>query len=281
MLAAGSGALAAGLVTGHSSLQAGTPDEDRETVLVLDASNSMLARDMEPSRLARQQELAVELVSRLPGRVGVVYFAGHGYVLAPLTTDRGAAVMYVQAVDPEVVGRGGTSLALGLRQGLDVLAGGEPTAVRALVLFSDGEATADMEGLPEVVERATRERTPVYTVGLGTVTGARIPLPEGRAAVESSKAGSPTAAAADTAGFLRDGEGALVLSRLDEELLREIARATGAVFVPATRAGLESLLARVGGVTAADLRGSPVPVNVLLLAAFGLLFAEAYLFRRG
>ena len=79
---------------------------------------------MEPSRLERQRQWAAELSIRLPGRLGVVYFAGRGYVLSPLTDDRDAVLMFVQALDPGLVGQGGTSLAEGLRQGLDVLAGG-------------------------------------------------------------------------------------------------------------------------------------------------------------
>jgi len=124
LLAAGCGALAAGLTVGGVSDD--IPEEfDLQTVLVLDASNSMWARDVEPSRLERQRELAAELALRLPGRLGIVYFAGRGYVLSPLTEDRDAVLMFVQTLDPALVGQGGTSLAEGLRQGLDVLAGGD------------------------------------------------------------------------------------------------------------------------------------------------------------
>jgi Ca-activated chloride channel family protein len=99
---------------------------------------------------------------------GIVYFAGRGYVLSPLTEDRDAVLMFVQTLDPALVGQGGTSLAEGLRQGLDVLAGGDEIGRRILVVMTDGEATAETEEVNAEIERAARMRIPVFTVGLGT-----------------------------------------------------------------------------------------------------------------
>ena len=137
----------------------------------------MLAEDVEPSRLRLEQLLARRLIGQLAGRIGIVYFAGSGYVLSPLTEDRAATLMFAAAVHPTHVGRGGTSLVDGLEQALVVLAGGRSEAVRSIVLLSDGENTVDEERLESVVQRARRAGVHVHTIGLGTTSGARIPMP--------------------------------------------------------------------------------------------------------
>jgi len=91
-----------------------TDPEGMETILLLDASNSMLATDVQPSRLQVERDLAGRLATRLAGNLGVVYFAGRAYVLSPLTTDLSAIEMLVEGVRPAAVGLGGSSLAAGL-----------------------------------------------------------------------------------------------------------------------------------------------------------------------
>jgi Ca-activated chloride channel family protein len=282
LLAAGCGALAAGLMVGGASED--VPEEsDLQTVLVLDASNSMWARDVEPSRLERQRAIAAELALRLPGRVGIVYFAGRGYVLSPLTEDRDAVLMFVQTLDPAVVGQGGTSLVEGLRQGLDVLAGGDEHGRRVLVVMTDGEATAESEAVAAEIGRATRMRVPVFTVGLGTPEGARVPVPvrPDEEILESAPSQNVRTLAIDGEQWLTDERGEPVVSRLDEAALDEMARATGGMSVRGDEDGLEELLERLEEEGGRPDPGTGRKASLLLLAAFGLLFAEGYLVRRG
>lgn len=280
LLAAGCGALAAGLTVGGAAED--VPEEsDLQTVLVLDASNSMWARDMQPSRLERQRGAAAELAVRLPGRIGVVYFAGRGYVLSPLTEDRDAVLMFVTAVDPALVGQGGTSLAEGLRQGLDVLAGGDERGRRALVVMTDGETTTEAEAVEAEVSRASRMGVSVYTVGLGTPSGARIPVPEAEATEELESAPAPPARRDAEGRWLIDERGEPVISRLDEDALRELARSTGGTYVRAEADGLGDLLRRLEEAGGRPEPGTGRRASALLLAAFALLFAEGYLVRRG
>lgn len=282
LLAAGCGALAAGLTVGGVSED--VPEEsDLQTVLVLDASNSMWARDVEPSRLERQRAVAAELALRTPGRLGIVYFAGRGYVLSPLTEDRDAVLMFIQTLDPGMVGQGGTSLADGLRQGLDVLAGGDGVGRRILVVLTDGEATSERDAVAEELERAVRRRVPVFTVGLGTPEGARVPVPpraDGEA-LESAPPAAPRTVEDGGEHWLTDERGEPVVSRLAENTLIEIARATGGMFVRADEDGLEALLDRLEQEGGRPDPGTGRKASLLLLAAFGLLFAEGYLVRRG
>lgn len=275
LLAAGVAALAGSALFGAAkpprpAAEAGAP----ETVLVLDASNSMLATDVTPNRLERQRRLARRLVGALPGPVGVVFFAGRGWVLSPLTPDRDAALMFVDAVDPAGAGRGGTSLGAGLEAALNVLAGGEPGARRAVVLLSDGELTADEGALDATVERAARAEVAVHALGIGTAGGSRIPL------LPAAAATSGRSPAQGAAGFLRDPEGQPVVTRLEEAALRRIAAATGGLYLPGTPAGVDRLLREIVG----EGRGrvpAGLPLEPLLLLAFLLLWADGFLFRRG
>jgi Ca-activated chloride channel family protein len=282
LLAAGCGALAAALTVGGVSED--VPEKsDLQTVLVLDASNSMWARDVDPSRLERQRALARELAVQLPGRLGIVYFAGRGYVLSPLTEDRDAVLMFVQTLDPALVGQGGTSLAEGLRQGLDVLAGGSEVGRRILVLMTDGEATVESEGVAAALERASRMRIPVFTIGLGTPEGARVPVPLRleEETLESAPRAAESTVDIDGGRWLLDDRGEPVVSRLDEDALAEMARLTGGMSVRGDQEGLEDLLDRLEEEGGRPDPGTGRKASMLLLAAFGLLFVEGYLVRRG
>ena len=280
LLAAGCGALAAGLAVG--GMAEDVPEESNlQTVVVLDASNSMWAQDVEPSRLERQRQWAAELAIRLPGRLGVVYFAGRGYVLSPLTEDRDAVLMFVQALDPGLVGQGGTSLVEGLRQGLDVLAGGDERGPRALVVMSDGEATTEAEAIEEASARARRMGVAVHAVGLGTTTGARVPVPERADTDELETTRDPSGDRESGDPWLIDERGNPVVSRLSEETLRGLSGATGGVYVTADLEGLDALVDRMTGDGGRPRPDAGRRVSALLLAAFALLFAEGYLVRRG
>ncbi len=278
LFAVGTGTVAAAVTGAAAPAPERGAVEGPETVLLLDASNSMLAEDVSPSRLHRQRALATDLAGRLAGQVAVVYFAGRGYVLSPLTTDLDAVLMFVEAVRPASVGRGGSALPAGLGQALDVLAGGGHDARRSIVLFSDGEETAG-EPLDQVVERAVQEGVRVHTVGIGSPEGGRIPLGEDAAI----SGGRPLSfSAGERRGYLRGPDGEVVVTRLREEALRGVAEATGGAYVSGSTEGMGALARRI---LAADAPlGPPGPAEgatLLLLVGFGLLWTEAFLFRRG
>jgi len=281
LLAVGAGLLAAALTTGGFGDSAGDGDDGSsfETVLVLDASNSMLAEDVAPSRLRLEQSLARRLIGRLVGRIGIVYFAGSGYVLSPLTEDRAATLMFAEAVHPTNVGRGGTSLADGLEQALVVLAGGRPDGLRTIILLSDGEGTVDEDRLDSIIQRSRRAGIAIQTIGLGTVEGARIPMPlaDGRTLPTSGSGVPDQSGPGDGRRWLRDGSGQAVLSALDETGLRMIAGETGGLYAVGASAA-DALLDRLpaAGSRAPTAAGT---LNGLLLAAFLLLLLEAYAFR--
>ena len=105
-----------------------------DMVLALDASLSMLATDARPNRLERMKEEARRLLALSAGdRVGLLAFAGRSYILTPLTVDRGALELFLDNLDPSVVGQAGSSLSRAIRQGTDLLVATQTTSDRALV----------------------------------------------------------------------------------------------------------------------------------------------------
>ena len=133
-----------------------TESKGLSLVVAVDISRSMLAEDVEPSRLARAKREARRLVHDLSGdRIGLVAFAGQGHVLSPLTVDGSALYLLVEALDPELASSGGSALARALEQGLELLLAGDEVADRVLAVFTDGEAH---DSLPEIIAQAERLR---------------------------------------------------------------------------------------------------------------------------
>lgn len=218
------------------SQQVETHGRSLDLVLILDVSRSMLARDLEPNRLERQRLFATRLLRELSGdRIGLVVFAGRAYTLAPLTTDHSALQLYIDALDPDIVSQGGSSLAAAIAQGTDLVRGDQPTRPnRVAILVSDGEALEDESSVKAAAERARNNGVVIHTVGVGTAAGAPIPEMDATGYI---------------AGYKRDPESdEIVISRLDEGLLARTARITGGRYIASDRAGAtDALLAEIRG----------------------------------
>jgi len=193
-----------------------TPRVGSEIMIALDVSRSMLADDAKPSRLERAKAEISDLLSYLDDDyVGLIAFAGRATVLSPMTPDKSFLRLALDRAGPHVVSRGGTSLAEPI---LRAVAGmGEPgPAQRALILITDGE---DHDSFAmDAAKRAAEAGIKIIAIGFGDEAGSQIYL-------RDPKTGART--------LLRDGDGRAVVSRLDGELLREIALATDGAFVPA------------------------------------------------
>jgi Ca-activated chloride channel homolog len=206
-------------------------------VIAADISKSMLVPDIEPSRLERARLFARRMLRELPGdRFGLVVFAGRAYILSPLTVDHSALELYLDALDPNMVSQGGSSLAAAITQATDLVRGSAESGGgdRAVILLSDGEALEEVDGVRAAAERAARAGVRFITVGIGTPAGERVPEID--------------AATGEHIGYKRDDAGQIVVSRLDEELLRMVAERTNGRYVRIDDAGT---LTRVVG----DLRG--------------------------
>lgn len=192
--------------------------EGADIVLALDASLSMLAEDDRPNRLERMKQESRRLIAQTEGdRYGILAFAGRSYILTPLTVDRGALELYLENLDPSVVGQAGTTLSRAIRQGTDLLLATPTGADRAIVVMSDGETHEPMEDLVSAAQRAAQNGIMVITVGFGTEEGANIPRP------------------APGGGIVphRDQDGSIVVSRYMPEMLQAAAQAGSGIFIAA------------------------------------------------
>jgi Ca-activated chloride channel family protein len=179
-----------------------------DVVIAIDASNSMSARDVKPSRLDRAKLELSELIDRLRGdRVGIVVFAGDAFVQCPLTSDYAAAKLFLRAVNPKDLPQQGTALGPALKTAGTLFEGGDRgESGRALVVLTDGE---DHEGdVEEETEKLAEKGVRVFTVGVGSRTGEPIPL---------------VASDGSVVGYKKDRNGKTVMTRLNEEVLQAIA----------------------------------------------------------
>jgi Ca-activated chloride channel family protein len=196
--------------------------EGIDLVIALVVSLSMLAEDMKPNRLERAKQEIVDLIQGLKGdRVGIVVFAGDAFVLCPLTVDYDAALMFSNTADVDVVSKPGTSIHEAIRKSVALF----PTtqkADRVIILVTDGE-THDGDPLAEA-KKAAEDGIRIYTIGIGNPSGELIPLRGTDGSID---------------GYKKDKAGETVLTRLDETMLRKVAKATRGQYLPATRDGLE------------------------------------------
>lgn len=191
----------------------------QDVMVALDLSQSMLAEDVSPNRLERARLAVLRLMRQLDGdRVGLVAFAADAFVQSPLTIDYGAAAMFLGAMEPDLMPIQGTNLGEALRVSLDALE--EAREARVLIVVTDGE---DHEGeIDAQLQRAEEMGVRIHTVGLGSAEG--VPIPEFDAQGRRQ-------------GFLRDDEGNVVTTRLDEATLQRVADATGGRYVAAGPGG--------------------------------------------
>jgi Ca-activated chloride channel family protein len=186
-----------------------------DLVVALDASKSMLARDVPPDRLTRAKLELNALLDSLKGdRVAIVAFAGDAYVQCPLTSDYAAAKLFLRAIDPEQMQQAGTNIGAALQLAQNVLEGADRGAKdRVVVLLSDGEDLSGEE--MEAAESLRAAGIKVYAVGIGSDAGEPIP--------ELNKAG-------EVVGYKKDAAGNTVLTRLDRAGLEAVAQLTGGEF---------------------------------------------------
>jgi Ca-activated chloride channel homolog len=181
-----------------------------DLVIALDISNSMLATDIAPNRLARAKQFISRLIDNLKDdRIGLVVFAGNGYLQMPLTFDQSAARLYVSTASPNAINVQGTSISDALQKA-DLAFGEETERFRSVVLITDGE-THDEDALDKAKELAGKG-VMINTVGIGSVGGATI--------MDTATASPKT-----------DEAGQVVLSKLNEQILQQIAAVTNGVYI--------------------------------------------------
>ena len=242
-----------------------------DMVLALDVSLSMRATDVRPDRLERMKQEVRRLRAMSPGdRIGLIVFAGRSYVLSPLTVDEGALDLFLDNLDPSIVGQPGSSLSRAIRQGTDLLSLGSSGADRALVVMSDGEAFEPEADVVAEARRAGEKGISLVTVGFGTTAGSTIPVraPDGTMTVK------------------RDDRGQVVITHYVPGMLQAAAQAAHGTFIDAAatdkaariRDALSTLRTQQRTSVGAETRTPRY--QLFLLPAVLLLLLDAFLVAR-
>jgi Ca-activated chloride channel family protein len=193
-----------------------TPRVGAEIMIALDVSRSMLADDAKPTRLERAKAEIIDLLAYLEDdHVGLIAFAGRASVLSPMTPDKSFLRLALDGTGPHSVTRGGTRLAEPILRAVAGMGEAGPSQ-RALILITDGE-DHDSFAL-DAAKVAAEAGIKIIAIGFGDEAGSEIYITDRRSGART---------------LLRDGDGNPVVSRLDGDMLREIALATDGAYVPA------------------------------------------------
>lgn len=219
------------LIYGMANPQVGTKLEEvkrkgADLMICLDVSNSMKAEDLQPNRLERAKQSLSKLIDGLEGdRIGIIVFGGQAYVQLPITTDYAAAKLFLESINTDMVPTQGTAIGKAIDLALESF-GKDEGKNKAIVIITDGENHED--DAIRAAEAAVEKGVSIHTIGMGSENGAPIPI---------YKNGIQD-------GFRKDKEGNTVVTKLNEQMLQQIAGVGSGVYVRATNsdAGLKNVL---------------------------------------
>lgn len=182
-----------------------------EAIIALDISNSMMAEDVAPCRLDRAKQVLSKMIDDMvDDKIGLVVFAGEAYTQLPITCDYVSAKMFLNSITPDLIKTQGTAIGAALNTAIQSFGGEETDASRVIILITDGENHED--DAVAVATRAKEQGIKVLVVGIGKPEGSPIPIP-------------------GTNNFRKDRQGNVVVSRLNEDMCREIAKAGNGIYV--------------------------------------------------
>lgn len=179
-----------------------------ETIICLDISNSMLAEDVEPSRLDKSKMLIENLVDNFTNdKIGLIVFAGDAFIQLPITSDYVSAKMFLNNIDPSLIATQGTNIKEAIEMASNSFTQQENIG-KAIIVITDGE---DHEGgAVDAAKAAKKKGLRVYVLGVGSPKGAPIPV---------------------SGGYMKDNTGHTVMSALNEDMCKEVASAGGGAYI--------------------------------------------------
>lgn len=181
-----------------------------EAIIAMDVSNSMLANDVRPSRLEKSKMLVSNMVDEMTNdKVGLVVYAGQAFVQLPITNDYVSAKMFLEGIDPSMINMQGTDIAAAIDLAAKSFTQRKDVS-RAIFLITDGE---DNEGgAVDAAKAAAKQGIHVYVLGVGSPEGAHVPIP-------------------GTTQYFIDEQGNPIVSRLSEDMCRQISRAGNGAYI--------------------------------------------------
>ena len=210
-----------------------------DIAICLDVSNSMMAEDIQPNRLERSKKVVTNLLNTLTGdRVSLVIYAGTSFIQMPLTNDYSATKMFLDQVSCDMIATQGTAIGDAIEKSMETFGYGDPDRKweinkgRAIIVISDGENHED--DAVGAAKEAAKEGIRICTIGMGLPEGSPIPEynPRGR-----------------TNNYKRDRNGSIIMTHLNEQMLKEIATAGNGTYVRASNAssGLSDITSVIKG----------------------------------
>jgi Ca-activated chloride channel family protein len=195
-----------------------------ELIIALDVSNSMKAQDIKPNRLDRAKRAIAKLTDRLrDDKIGLIVFAGQAYVQLPITTDYSSAKLFLEAINTDIVPVQGTAIGAAIDMAVKSFTPNSKGS-KAIIVITDGENHED--DAVGMAKAAQEKGIIVHTIGMGLPQGAPIPI-----------------GGEGSSDFLKDRSGSIVVTKLDEPMLTQIADAGGGTYIRANNAeiGLNTL----------------------------------------
>lgn len=200
-----------------------------DLMILLDVSNSMLSQDMTPNRLENAKQAIAQLIDNLHSdRIGIIIFAGEAYVQLPMTTDYSAAKLFLNTINTTMVPTQGTAIGAAIDLGMKSFDFNDGTG-KSMIIITDGENHED--DAVTAAKNALDKDVTINVIGMGSPEGAAIPIYQGNKQV----------------GFHVDSAGNTVISKLDENMGKEIAAAGNGTYVRATNAnsGLNIVMSQI------------------------------------
>ena len=248
-----------------------------DVAICLDLSNSMLAEDIQPNRLERSKRVVSNLLNTFAGdRVSLVAFAGTSFIQMPLTADYGATKLFLDEMDCSMISEQGTAIGDAIDKAMLTLGYGDEdrewqkNKSRAIIVISDGENHED--DAVGAARNAAKEGVCVCTIGMGLPEGSPIPEVDAR-----GRRGN----------YKRDREGNVIMTHLNEQMLRDVASAGNGVYVRAgnVNSGLGDITSLIQGLEKEDFEEAQFAAYESrymypLMAGLLCLLAEVLLFER-
>ena len=182
-----------------------------EVIIALDISNSMLAQDVQPSRLEKAKRLISRLVDELDNdKIGMIVFAGDAFTQLPITSDYISAKMFLETINPSLITTQGTDIGTAIRLAMKSFTPQEGVG-RAIIVITDGENHEG--GAVEAAQEAAEKGMQVFVLGVGSPDGSPIPAENG------------------SNNFRRDKDGNVIVTRLNEQMCQEIAKAGNGMYI--------------------------------------------------
>lgn len=242
-----------------------------DVMVALDISNSMNCNDIQPSRLMRAKQAILRIIDKMESdRIGLVIFAGDAYLQLPLTTDYGAAKLFISNVETSDLSRQGTAIGSAIQlcvQNFDPKL--ENSHNKAIIVISDGENHED--DAVEAAREAARKGIAVYTVGMGSTQGAPIPIMRNGQVIS----------------YKKDLDGNVVITRLNRQMMEDIAHAGKGAFVEANNisSGVETVFEKLSHIDKVSFESRNISdyetrYQYFLALAIFLLILEIFIFEK-